>query len=139
LSARVIDGKAVAAKLRVEYKARIARLQSEHRVTPGLAVILVGEDPASQVYVRNKIRDCAEVGIRSSLIELPAATPEAELLGRIDALNADALVHGILIQLPLPQHIEIRKVLERDSVKQALAIGHPGAKYVQPPPQAKAS
>ena len=116
MSARVIDGKAVAARLREEYKVRIARLQHERRVTPGLAVILVGEDPASQVYVRNKIRDCAEVGIRSTLIELPAATPEADLLVRIDALNADINVHGILIQLPLPKHVEIRKVLERISV-----------------------
>jgi methylenetetrahydrofolate dehydrogenase (NADP+)/methenyltetrahydrofolate cyclohydrolase len=116
LTARVIDGKAVAAKLREEYKARIVRLRAEHGITPGLTVILVGEDPASRVYVRNKIRDCAEVGIRSALIELPAATSEAELLARIDALNADANVHGILIQLPLPKHVEIRKVLERISV-----------------------
>ena len=116
MSARVIDGKAIAAKLREEYKARIAKLQSAHGVTPGLSVILVGEDPASQVYVRHKIRDCAEVGIRSTLTELPASTPEAELLARIDALNADADVHGILIQLPLPKHVEIRNVLERISV-----------------------
>jgi methylenetetrahydrofolate dehydrogenase (NADP+)/methenyltetrahydrofolate cyclohydrolase len=116
LTARVIDGKAVAAKLREEYKARIVRLRAEHGITPGLTVILVGEDPASRVYVRNKIRDCAEVGIRSALIELPAATSEAELLARIDALNADANVHGILIQLPLPKHVEIRNVLERISV-----------------------
>jgi methylenetetrahydrofolate dehydrogenase (NADP+)/methenyltetrahydrofolate cyclohydrolase len=116
MSARVIDGKAVAAKLREEYKGRIARLQAQHGLTPGLTVILVGEDPASQVYVRNKIRDCAEVGIRSTLIELPAATAEVELLARIDGLNADARVHGILIQLPLPKHVEIRKVLERISV-----------------------
>jgi methylenetetrahydrofolate dehydrogenase (NADP+)/methenyltetrahydrofolate cyclohydrolase len=116
LSARVIDGKAVAASLREEYKARIIRLRAEHGIAPGLSVILVGEDPASQVYVRNKIRDCAEVGIRSSLIELPASTAGAELLARIDALNADANVHGILIQLPLPKHVEIRSVLERISV-----------------------
>jgi methylenetetrahydrofolate dehydrogenase (NADP+) / methenyltetrahydrofolate cyclohydrolase len=116
LTARVIDGKAVAARLREEYKARIVRLRAEQGITPGLTVILVGEDPASQVYVRNKIRDCAEVGIRSALIELPASTPEAALLARIDALNADADVHGILIQLPLPKHVEIRKVLERISV-----------------------
>ena len=116
MSARVIDGKAIAATLREEYKARIARLQSEHRVTPGLSVILVGEDPASQVYVRHKIRDCAEVGIHSTLFELPASTPETELLARIDALNADTRVHGILIQLPLPKHVEIRNVLERISV-----------------------
>jgi methylenetetrahydrofolate dehydrogenase (NADP+) / methenyltetrahydrofolate cyclohydrolase len=116
LSARVIDGKAVAAKLRVEYKGRIARLREAHGVTPGLAVILVGEDPASQVYVRNKIRDCGEVGIRSTLIELPASTSEPALLERIDSLNSDVNVHGILIQLPLPRHVEIRNVLERIAV-----------------------
>ncbi|HEX5161914.1 MAG TPA: bifunctional methylenetetrahydrofolate dehydrogenase/methenyltetrahydrofolate cyclohydrolase FolD [Steroidobacteraceae bacterium] len=116
MSARVIDGRAVAAKLREEYRGRIAKMRSGRGITPGLAVILVGEDPASQVYVRNKIRDCAEVGIHSTLIELPASTAEAELLSRIDALNADDSVHGILIQLPLPKHVEIRKVLERISV-----------------------
>ena len=89
MSARVIDGRAVAAKLREEYRERIAKMRSARGITPGLAVILVGEDPASQVYVRNKIRDCAEVGIHSTLIELPASTAEAELLSRIDALNAD--------------------------------------------------
>ena len=76
MTARIIDGKAVAAKLRTEYRERIAKLVATRGMRPGLAVILVGEDPASQVYVRNKIRDCAEVGIRSSLIELPASTPE---------------------------------------------------------------
>ena len=116
MTARIIDGKAVAAQLRAEYRERIAKLVSTRGVRPGLSVILVGEDPASQVYVRNKIRDCAEVGIRSELIELPASTPEAALLERIDALNADAAVHGILIQLPLPPHVQIRKVLERISV-----------------------
>jgi methylenetetrahydrofolate dehydrogenase (NADP+)/methenyltetrahydrofolate cyclohydrolase len=116
LTARVIDGKAVAAKLRGEYKQRILKMRAEHGVTPGLTVVLVGEDPASQVYVRNKIRDCVEVGIRSQLIELPTTVAEAELLARIDALNADTAVHGILIQLPLPPHVQIRRVLERISV-----------------------
>ncbi len=116
MTARVIDGKAVAAKLRAEYKQRIVKMRAEHGITPGLTVVLVGEDPASQVYVRNKIRDCAEVGIRSQLIELPATVAEAELLARIDALNADTAVHGILIQLPLPAHVQIRRVLERISV-----------------------
>jgi len=116
LTARIIDGKAVAARLRVEYRERITAMVAARGVRPGLTVILVGEDPASQVYVRNKIRDCAEVGIRSELIELPASIAEAELLARIDALNQDAAVHGILIQLPLPPHVQIRKVLERISV-----------------------
>ncbi len=116
MTARIIDGKAVAARLRIEYRERIKAMVAERGLRPGLTVILVGEDPASQVYVRNKIRDCAEVGIRSELIELPATIPEVELLARIDALNADGNVHGILIQLPLPKHVEIRKVLERISV-----------------------
>jgi methylenetetrahydrofolate dehydrogenase (NADP+)/methenyltetrahydrofolate cyclohydrolase len=116
MTARIIDGKAVAAKLRIEYRERIAKMVAEHSVRPGLCVILVGEDPASRVYVRNKIKDCAEVGIRSTLIELPATTPEAQLLAHIDALNADPQVHGILIQLPLPPHVAIRNVLERVSV-----------------------
>jgi len=116
VTARIIDGKAVAAKLRIEYRERIAKMQAMHGLRPGLSVILVGEDPASQVYVRNKIRDCAEVGIRSELIQLPATTSEAALLERIDALNTNDAVHGILIQLPLPPHVQIRKVLERISV-----------------------
>src|SRR5262245_19642778 len=116
MSARVIDGKAVAAKLREEYRQRIVKLRAERGVTPGLTVILVGDDPASQVYVRNKVRDCGEVGIHSRLIKLPSETSEADLLAQIDALNADDDVHGILIQLPLPAHVQIRKVLERISV-----------------------
>jgi methylenetetrahydrofolate dehydrogenase (NADP+)/methenyltetrahydrofolate cyclohydrolase len=116
MNARIIDGKAVAASLRVEYRERIQKMFAERGLRPGLSVILVGEDPASQVYVRNKIRDCAEVGIRSELIELAATIPEAELLARIHALNEDSRVHGILVQLPLPPHIAIRKVLERISV-----------------------
>jgi methylenetetrahydrofolate dehydrogenase (NADP+)/methenyltetrahydrofolate cyclohydrolase len=116
MTARIIDGKAVAARLRAEYRERIVTMVAARGTRPGLTVILVGEDPASQVYVRNKIRDCAEVGIRSELIELPATVAEAELLARIDALNTDPAVHGILIQLPLPPHVQIRKVLERISV-----------------------
>jgi methylenetetrahydrofolate dehydrogenase (NADP+)/methenyltetrahydrofolate cyclohydrolase len=116
MTARIIDGKAVAAGLRIEYRERIARLVADHGIRPGLCVILVGEDPASQVYVRNKIKDCAEVGIHSTLIELPATIPETQLLAHIDELNVDPRVHGILIQLPLPPHVAIRKVLERVSV-----------------------
>ena len=90
---------------------------ARHGLRPGLTVILVGADPPSQVYVRNKIAACREVGIRSDLIELPASISQAELLGRIDALNADPDVHGILIQLPLPAQIEMRAVLERIAVE----------------------
>ena len=113
MAARIIDGKAVARKLREEYAARVQKLKREHGIEPGIAVILVGDNPASQVYVRNKIRACKETGIRSELFQMPAGTPQAELLARIDALNADPTVHGILVQLPLPAQISVPQVLER--------------------------
>ncbi len=112
MTAHIIDGKAVAAKIRGEQKERILRMQAAHGVTPGLAVILVGEDPASQVYVRNKITACREVGIRSELIKLPATASQAEVLKRIDELNADKGIHGILVQLPLPKQVDVHAVLE---------------------------
>ena len=115
MTARIIDGKAVAKKLRAEYKARIAELVSTHGLTPGLAVILVGQNPASKLYVSNKVRACEDVGIRSERIEMDADISEEALLSEIDRLNADPTVHGILVQLPLPPHIEVRNVLERIS------------------------
>jgi methylenetetrahydrofolate dehydrogenase (NADP+)/methenyltetrahydrofolate cyclohydrolase len=116
MTARIIDGKAVARQLRSEYAARVQRLQSLHGVQPGIAVVLVGDNPASQVYVRNKIQACKETGIHSELHHMPASTPESELLARIDALDADPHVHGILVQLPLPPHINVAHVLERIAV-----------------------
>ncbi len=116
MTARIIDGKAVARKLRAEYAERIADLKVRHGVVPGIAVILVGDNPASQVYVRNKISACKDTGIHSELYQLPADTPEAVLMARIDALNADPAVHGILVQLPLPVHISVPNVLERIAV-----------------------
>jgi len=116
MTARIIDGKAVARKLRAEYAARVEQLVVRHRLRPGLAVILVGDNAASGVYVRNKVRACQEVGIRSELIALPADAPESRLLGEIDRLNSDPGTHGILVQLPLPGHIAMRRVLERISV-----------------------
>jgi methylenetetrahydrofolate dehydrogenase (NADP+)/methenyltetrahydrofolate cyclohydrolase len=116
MTARIIDGKAVAKKLRAEYAERIVALKAKHGVVPGIAVILVGDNPASEVYVRNKISACRETGIHSELVRLPADAPEAEVLARIDALNADPAVHGILVQLPLPPHIDVPKVLERIDV-----------------------
>jgi methylenetetrahydrofolate dehydrogenase (NADP+) / methenyltetrahydrofolate cyclohydrolase len=115
MTARIIDGKAVAKKLRAEYKARVAKLVASHGLTPGLAVILVGQNPASKLYVNNKVRACEDVGIRSERIDMPADVSEAVLLAEIDRLNADPTVHGILVQLPLPPHIEVRAVLERIS------------------------
>jgi methylenetetrahydrofolate dehydrogenase (NADP+)/methenyltetrahydrofolate cyclohydrolase len=117
MTARIIDGKAVARELRAQYAARVERLKSEHGVLPGIAVILVGDNPASQVYVRNKVTACREVGIHSELYQLPADTPEARLLARIDALDADPHVHGILVQLPLPPQINVAHVLERIAVQ----------------------
>jgi len=116
VSARIIDGGGIAKRIREDLRARIEQMVARHGVRPGLAVVLVGDDPASRVYVRNKIADCKEVGIRSEHIELPATVTEAELLKRIDALNADSSLHGVLIQLPLPKHIEMRAVLERIAV-----------------------
>jgi len=111
LTARRIDGTGIARQLRAELAVRAARLASiGHR--PGLAVLLVGDDPASRVYVRNKVKACEEAGIRSLLEEYGADLAEADLLGRIAALNADPAVHGILVQMPLPKHIEPAKVIE---------------------------
>jgi methylenetetrahydrofolate dehydrogenase (NADP+) / methenyltetrahydrofolate cyclohydrolase len=113
MSARIIDGKAIAAKIREEQKQRILRLQQQHGVRPGLAVILVGNDPGSQIYVRNKVTACRDVGIRSELVEMPSTATQDQLLSRIDAFNTDPTIHGILVQLPLPPQIDVHSVLER--------------------------
>jgi len=113
VTAHIIDGKAIARKLRAEYAQRVVALKADHGIVPGIAVILVGDNPASQVYVRNKITACKDAGIHSELHKLPVDTPESALLDRIDALNADPAVHGILVQLPLPAQISVPKVLER--------------------------
>jgi len=110
-TARLIDGTAIAREVRAGVARRAARLAAAGHV-PGLAVILVGEDPASQVYVRNKIKACAEAGIRSIHDTYGADLPEADLLGRIATLNADDSVHGILVQMPLPPHISAQRVIE---------------------------
>jgi len=106
-----IDGTAIAREVRAEVARRAASLAAAGEV-PGLAVILVGEDPASQVYVRNKVKACAEAGIRSIYETYPADLAEAELLKRIAALNVDATVHGILVQMPLPAQISAQRVIE---------------------------
>lgn len=107
----VIDGKAAAAALRAELAKTVAKLKATHDLTPGLAVVLVGEDPASQVYVRNKARQTVEVGMESVEHKLPADTSEEELLALIASLNTDESIHGILVQLPLPAHINESKVI----------------------------
>jgi methylenetetrahydrofolate dehydrogenase (NADP+)/methenyltetrahydrofolate cyclohydrolase len=106
MTATVIDGKAFAARVRAQVAAHVARLRDEHGLVPGLAVVLVGEDPASQVYVRNKGTQTVEAGMQSFEHKLPAETAEADLLALIAALNADPAVHGILVQLPLPKHLD---------------------------------
>lgn len=111
MPAKVIDGKLLAGRVRQEYRGRVDALRSRG-ADVGLAVVLVGSDPASRLYVRNKVRACEEVGIASSLFELDATTPEATLLQTIRQLNMDPSVHGILVQLPLPAHISVAKVLE---------------------------
>ena len=108
-AARIIDGKTIAASLRAEVGAGVAALVERHGLQPGLAVVLVGEDPASHVYVRNKAQQTREVGMRSQEIRL---TAQSELLERIAALNVDPLVHGILVQLPLPPQIDATAVIE---------------------------
>ena len=111
MTAEIIDGKAFAARLRGEVAEQVAALKRDHAITPGLAVVLVGEDPASQVYVRNKHKQTLEAGMESFEHRLPAETPEAELLDLVGRLNADPAVHGILVQLPLPDHVDAEKVI----------------------------
>ena len=106
MTATVIDGKVFAARVRAQVAAHVARLNDEHGLVPGLAVVLVGEDPASQVYVRNKGTQTVEAGMQSFEHKLPAETSEADLLALIATLNADPAVHGILVQLPLPKHLD---------------------------------
>ncbi|SHM34268.1 methylenetetrahydrofolate dehydrogenase (NADP+) / methenyltetrahydrofolate cyclohydrolase [Paracoccus solventivorans] len=109
--ATLIDGKAFAARLRGRIAQEVARIKADHGVTPGLAVVLVGEDPASSVYVRSKGRATVEVGMNSYEHRLPAETSQAELLALIARLNADAAVNGILVQLPLPAHLDETAVI----------------------------
>lgn len=109
--AQIIDGKQIAADVRTQVAAEVKRLQSEHGITPGLAVVLVGEDPASKVYVANKAKQTVEVGMNSWEHKLPAETSEADLLAIVNKLNNDPACHGILVQLPLPKHINSEKVL----------------------------
>ncbi|MCB1368192.1 MAG: bifunctional methylenetetrahydrofolate dehydrogenase/methenyltetrahydrofolate cyclohydrolase FolD [Rhodobacteraceae bacterium] len=105
MSAKIIDGKAFAETVRGKVAVHVARLKADHGITPGLAVVLVGEDPASQVYVRNKGKQTLECGMNSFEHKLDASTGEAELLALIERLNNDPAVHGILVQLPLPKHL----------------------------------
>ncbi|WP_295642028.1 bifunctional methylenetetrahydrofolate dehydrogenase/methenyltetrahydrofolate cyclohydrolase FolD [uncultured Methylibium sp.] len=142
MTAKTIDGNALSRHLRHEVAERAALLR-ERGITPGLAVILVGENPASQVYVRNKVKACHDNGLHSVLEHYPAAMTEAELLARIKALNADAAIHGILVQLPLPGHIDAHRVIETIAPAKdvdgfhvasagALMVGQPGFRPCTP-------
>ena len=136
MTAQLIDGVALSKKLRATVAVRAAALRGRG-VVPGLAVVLVGDNPASQVYVRNKVKACEDSGLHSVLERYPATLAEAELLGRIHALNHDPAIHGILVQLPLPAHIDAHKVIEAISPEKdvdgfhvasagALMVGQPG-------------
>jgi methylenetetrahydrofolate dehydrogenase (NADP+) / methenyltetrahydrofolate cyclohydrolase len=111
MTAQLIDGNALSRQLRADVATRVQALKARG-VTPGLAVILVGDNPASQVYVRNKVKACEDTGMHSVLETWPATMGEAELLARVEAMNNDATIHGILVQLPLPAHIDAQKVIE---------------------------
>lgn len=112
MTAQLIDGKTIAANLRQQIAQRVAERRQQGKRAPGLAVILVGNDPASQVYVSHKRKDCEEVGFLSQAYDLPASTSQAELLALIDRLNEDPNIDGILVQLPLPQHLDASLLLE---------------------------
>lgn len=111
MTVRIIDGKAIGAKLRGEIAREVAQLKQAHGVTPGIAVVLVGANPASEVYVRTKSKAVGEAGMRAVDRKLPEATSEADLLAEVARLNADPSIHGILVQLPLPKHIDSQKVI----------------------------
>jgi methylenetetrahydrofolate dehydrogenase (NADP+) / methenyltetrahydrofolate cyclohydrolase len=110
MTARILDGKTLAAQVRADVKQRVAHL-AQRGIRPGLAVILAGDDPASRIYVRNKVRACEETGIRSIQSEFPSSVTESVLIERVRALNADNAVHGILVQLPLPPQVDAERVL----------------------------
>jgi methylenetetrahydrofolate dehydrogenase (NADP+)/methenyltetrahydrofolate cyclohydrolase len=134
--AQLIDGVALSREIRADIAHRTSLLKQQG-ITPGLAVVLVGDNQASQVYVRNKVKACADAGLHSVLEQYPASMSEHDLLARIDALNADASIHGILVQLPLPAHIDAQKVIEAIAPSKdvdgfhvnsagALMVGRPG-------------
>ena len=136
MTAQLIDGNALSRQLRTQVSERVAALKAQG-LTPGLAVVLVGDNPASQVYVRNKVKACEDTGMHAVLEKYDASLTEAELLARVDALNNDPTIHGILVQLPLPAHIDAHKVIEAISPAKdvdgfhvasagALMVGQPG-------------
>ncbi len=125
MSAKLIDGKAIAASIRNQLVAEVAAFRESTNVVPKLAAVLVGDDPASQVYVRNKEQACAKIGMASELFRLPGTTSQAELLDLVAKLNSDRSVHGILVQLPLPRHINETTVLDAVTPLKDVDCFHP--------------
>mgnify|MGYP002623760389 CR=1 FL=1 len=125
MAATILDGKAIAKQIQQEIKAEVAAFVAQHSVTPCLAAVLVGDDPASEVYVRNKQRTCERVGMTSQLFRLPADAGEAELVTLVQRLNEDAAVHGILVQLPLPAQIDEAKILDLVNPAKDVDCFHP--------------
>ncbi|MBI5418581.1 MAG: bifunctional methylenetetrahydrofolate dehydrogenase/methenyltetrahydrofolate cyclohydrolase FolD [Deltaproteobacteria bacterium] len=125
MPAQIIDGKAIAAAVRARTKSRVSKFVLQTGITPCLVTVLVGEDPASQIYVRNKGKGCIEAGMFSRQVDLPASVSEKELLDLVSQLNADESVHGILVQLPLPDHIDESKVIEAISPGKDVDGFHP--------------
>ncbi len=123
--AKLIDGKMISAQIRAEIKEETAAFIAKNGYAPGLAVVIVGEDPASQVYVRNKAKACEEVGFYSEVHRLPAETDQATLNALVDRLNADGRIHGILVQLPLPRHLDETEVLLRINPAKDVDAFHP--------------
>src|SRR4051812_16202609 len=124
MAARILDGKSLAAQVRAKVREDIGRL-AQRGIRPGLAVILAGDNPASRVYVRNKARASEETGVRSDVFQYDSSVKEAELLDRIRALNDDPAVHGILVQLPLPAHLDAAKILQAVSPDKDVDGFHP--------------
>jgi len=125
MTAKLLDGKRIAHQLLGQLRARVELRNAQGKPPPGLAVVLVGDDAASAVYVRNKRRACAEVGFRSRAYDLPATTTQMELVALVDALNADPEIHGILVQLPLPAHIEANAIVNRIDPRKDVDGFHP--------------
>lgn len=125
MSAKIIDGKAFAEKLRGRVAGHVARLKADHGLTPGLAVIIVGEDPASQVYVRNKAKQTEDVGMRSFKYELPAAVSQTDIIALIQDLNKRSEVHGILCQMPVPSHIDATAIINAIDPTKDVDMFHP--------------
>ncbi|MBQ2805495.1 MAG: bifunctional methylenetetrahydrofolate dehydrogenase/methenyltetrahydrofolate cyclohydrolase FolD [Clostridia bacterium] len=123
--ATIIDGKRISAEIRAELAEKTQEFKKKYHTVPGLAVIIVGEDPASRVYVRNKHKACAEVGFYSEVHELPADATEQQVLDLIDRLNGCADIHGILVQLPLPKHLDEQKILLRIKPEKDVDAFHP--------------